>query len=436
MATRQYIGARYVPKFADPVTWNKDRTYEALTIVTYLNDSYTSKKPVPLGVDITNNEYWVLTGNFNSQIEEYRKDVEQLSDDLTVTQNNLTETQNNLKNVEKMTTKRRYIFVSDSYADNAAGALNYNGKTWVEFCCDKLKKTIGTDAFKLYKSGSGFSTSYSFLNVLQNGANQISEPSTITDIVICGGCNDKGASDTSISSALSSIKEYVKTTYPNANISVGCIGWFNTNDSDFLTASYTQDNYKSACIANSCTYLNGVENILHLYTLFGNGHHPNVDGSQKIGSGVADALIHGSCDVSYGTNPKPTWESWIKSTDIVVGFISSLSNDSTKISMYCVGGNKVKFTTDPTTIAPSAGNGMPICTLNDNTVIKGDTYTCNIPCVILFETTSGTHVSISGRLGLANGQIVFYPYSTEGTVTFKAFTITTGITFNSQTKLG
>lgn len=436
MATRQYIGARYVPKFADPITWNKDRTYEALTIVTYLNDSYTSKKPVPLGVDITNGEYWVLTGNYNSQVAQYRKEVEQLSGDLTSTQNNLTETQNNLENVEKMTTKRRYIFVSDSYADNSAGALNYNGKTWVEFCCDKLKKTIGTDAFKLYKAGSGFTTSYSFLNVLQNGANQISEPSTITDIVICGGCNDKGASDAAISSALSSIKEYVKTTYPNANISVGCIGWFNTNHSDFLTASYTQDNYKSACIANSCTYLNGVENILHLYTLFGNGHHPNIEGSQKIGSGVADALIHGSCDVSYGTNPSPTWESWIKSTDIVVGFISSLSNDSTKISMYCVGGNKVKFTTDTTTIAPSAGNGMPICTLNDNTVLKGDSYTCNIPCAILFETTSGTYVNINGRLGLANGQIVFYPYSTESTLTFRAFTITTGITFNSQTKLG
>ena len=54
--TRQYIGARYVPKFADPIAWDKNNSYEALTIVTYLNNSYTSKKPVPVGVEITNNE--------------------------------------------------------------------------------------------------------------------------------------------------------------------------------------------------------------------------------------------------------------------------------------------------------------------------------------------------------------------------------------------
>ena len=41
---RQYIGARYVPKFAEPVEWDSTRSYEALTIVTHNNHSYTSKK--------------------------------------------------------------------------------------------------------------------------------------------------------------------------------------------------------------------------------------------------------------------------------------------------------------------------------------------------------------------------------------------------------
>ena len=38
--TRQYIGARYVPKFSNPIEWNRNNSYEALTIVTYLNNSY------------------------------------------------------------------------------------------------------------------------------------------------------------------------------------------------------------------------------------------------------------------------------------------------------------------------------------------------------------------------------------------------------------
>ena len=82
MSTRQYIGARYVPKiFNNPngsSEWIKETSYEALTIVTYLGNSYTSKKPVPVNTDITNSEYWAITGNYNAQVEEYRKEVELL----------------------------------------------------------------------------------------------------------------------------------------------------------------------------------------------------------------------------------------------------------------------------------------------------------------------------------------------------------------------
>ena len=75
MATRQYIGARYVPKFANPIEWSKEKSYEALTIVTYLNNSYTSKKSVPANTEITDTNYWVITGNYNAQVEQYRQEV-------------------------------------------------------------------------------------------------------------------------------------------------------------------------------------------------------------------------------------------------------------------------------------------------------------------------------------------------------------------------
>lgn len=79
MANRQYVGARYVPKFADPAEWDNIRQYESLTIVTHLGNSFTSKKPVPAGVDISNTEYWVNTGNYNEQIDAYRKEVQNLA---------------------------------------------------------------------------------------------------------------------------------------------------------------------------------------------------------------------------------------------------------------------------------------------------------------------------------------------------------------------
>lgn len=74
---KQYVGARYVPKFASPVEWAADTSYEALTIVTFNNASYTSKVPVPptIGNPANNPQYWALTGNYNAQVEQYRQET-------------------------------------------------------------------------------------------------------------------------------------------------------------------------------------------------------------------------------------------------------------------------------------------------------------------------------------------------------------------------
>lgn len=79
----QYVGARYVPKFAEPIDWDTERGYESLTIVTYKGESYTSKCPVPPGIDIKNTRYWALTGANNAQVEEYKNQVKDLSQQVT-----------------------------------------------------------------------------------------------------------------------------------------------------------------------------------------------------------------------------------------------------------------------------------------------------------------------------------------------------------------
>ena len=69
---RKYVGSRYVPIFGrkdeDSIAWDNTKPYEPLTIVTYENDSYTSRQYVPIGVAITNQDYWALTGNYNGHI--------------------------------------------------------------------------------------------------------------------------------------------------------------------------------------------------------------------------------------------------------------------------------------------------------------------------------------------------------------------------------
>ena len=79
MAYREYIGSRYVPMFGrkgeSSTEWNNTAPYEPLTVVTYQGNSYTSRQYVPVGIPISNTDFWAPTGNYNAQVEAYRQEV-------------------------------------------------------------------------------------------------------------------------------------------------------------------------------------------------------------------------------------------------------------------------------------------------------------------------------------------------------------------------
>lgn len=67
-----YVGNRYVPKICGE--WNNQKEYESLSIVQYQGNSYTSVQNVPKNIDILNESFWVCTGNYNVQVEQYRQE--------------------------------------------------------------------------------------------------------------------------------------------------------------------------------------------------------------------------------------------------------------------------------------------------------------------------------------------------------------------------
>lgn len=75
-AYNTYVGARYVPIYDG--AWSSSKKYEPLVVVQYHGNSYTSKTYVPAGVNPTNENYWAQSGNYNAQVEEYRREVNEL----------------------------------------------------------------------------------------------------------------------------------------------------------------------------------------------------------------------------------------------------------------------------------------------------------------------------------------------------------------------
>lgn len=110
-----YVGHRYVPKiFGD---WDNTQIYEPLSIVQYQGNSFTSRQYVPTGIEITNEDYWVSTGNYNAQIEQYRQDVQGFKNDLeslqTETTDSLTTMNTTITNINTKINNQRIANVRD-----------------------------------------------------------------------------------------------------------------------------------------------------------------------------------------------------------------------------------------------------------------------------------------------------------------------------------
>lgn len=130
----QYIGARYVPLFAEPLDWSNTREYEPLTIVLHQGNSFTSRQFVPSGVDISNTEFWANTGNYNAQIEQYRREVEAVKEALHSEITN-----------RYYATPEEYGAKGDGITDDtlAIQAMLESGKNVFEFGRNKIYATHG-----------------------------------------------------------------------------------------------------------------------------------------------------------------------------------------------------------------------------------------------------------------------------------------------------
>ena len=272
MATRQYIGARYVPAFANPIEWDNNRIYEPLTMVTHLNNTYTSKKPVPQKVDINNTDYWVLTGNYNAQVEQYRQEVE------------------NVTNKYEKRFERKWLFLGDSY-DATSG--------WVE----KTANFMGiarTDYYNIAQSGHGFYQD-TWLNDIRNWCN--SNPDKIAEIgqiVVGGGLNDSTAENVaSLGRNMEAFSNFCKNTFDGANVYIAYFGWRVESVPDPISRT---GYYRAKAIEQysyaplyGMNYLPGGECCLHNKNHMNEGGtHPNSEGGFYIACYVGNALKTGS----------------------------------------------------------------------------------------------------------------------------------------------
>lgn len=252
LINRQYVGARYVPKVMGE--WNKALQYEALSIVTYKGNSFTSKVPVPANIDIGNTDYWVNTGNYNAQVEAYRQETAQLKNDLS---NEIINRKNDLNNEiinRKNDTKDNILWIGDSYSQNYNHKLPngvrdmLNAKNWYEYS----------------KGGAGFAGAWagaSFNDLIEMAKKEMSasQKEMIKYVYIVGGANDSSFSWTEIKPKVISTVQNARNSFPNAQVCFIFASCAFTTYQDLFTKTknISNDNYVSCIFAAPYYYLSG-----------------------------------------------------------------------------------------------------------------------------------------------------------------------------------
>lgn len=241
LINRQYVGARYVPKVMG--VWDKALQYEALSIVTYKGNSFTSKIPVPPNIDISNGTYWVNTGNYNAQVEAYRTETMQLKTDL-----------NNETIDRKNADKDNILWIGDSYSVNynhkLPNGVRYmlNAKNWYEYS----------------KGGAGFAGAWAgltFNDLIEQAKNELSasQKEMIKHVYIVGGANDSNFTWDVLKDKVVSTVQNARNSFPNAQVCFIFASCAYDTYQDLLTKTknMSNDNYVPCIFALPYYYLTG-----------------------------------------------------------------------------------------------------------------------------------------------------------------------------------
>lgn len=310
LINRQYVGARYVPKIMGE--WNKALQYEALSVVTHLGNSFTSKVPVPANIDITNTDYWVNTGNYNSQVEAYRHETAQVKNDLN----------NEIIN-RKNDSKDNILWIGDSYS------VNYNHKL-----PNGVRYMLNANNWYEYsKGGAGFAGAWSgstFNDLIEKAKNDLSDSQKemIKYVYIVGGANDSGFSWDVLKPKVISTVKNARDSFPNAQV---C----------YIFASCAYDTYRNLLTKaiNMCND-NYVPCIFALpyYYLTGSFYEPdNLHYTEKATNYIINVISNLLCNSSYiptttAQMASSCFEGWTTTGQIQVTAPNGVLNIS---SAYC-----------------------------------------------------------------------------------------------------
>ena len=210
-----------------------------------------------------------------------------------------------IKDVESLKFLKRVVVLGDSYLEPAA--TNPAGVTDPITIAQNMLADIPRIqiVYGLGVPGTAFGTPYPtkyFDKMVYDSVEHVADPETITDVIIMGGFNDRENASADIRGGILRAKQAVKSTYPNATLSIGHIGWSATliDDQRNQLVNNSIRQWQLGARMHGVAYMTNSEFTMHNYSLFHTDYcHPNQDGTNAIAYQLVQYLCTGCCDVNY-----------------------------------------------------------------------------------------------------------------------------------------
>ena len=332
--------------------------------------------------------------------------------------------ENSLNSYNKPINMNKCIFIGDSYS------VLSGQDTWVDILISKLGLT-SSDYYRYGEGSTGFEsynavTGHRFIDLLAQSVIDVPTSSLpdITHIIVCGGANDmqSGISIATLESRIQYFINYANTYYPNAKVYIGMIG-FTTAPSSKIYLGRALQAYQN-CINYGGVYLNGIQNVIHDYGYFNTTEndtvHPNQNGSNALGNGLYQALMHGVVNV---------YRDWVQVPDNsdYNGLYCSSNNDIYRLKLSS--SHRFIRPSDSVTLSPS----NPIELFDFVGGCVGGVYNRNNyhQYTLLIEDTSGNIYKCNGCLrttsffyqGSIRQQLLFVPFEIDTSATASGYKV-------------
>lgn len=284
--------------------------------------------------------------------------------------------------------KRVFILIGDSYGENP---YEYKGG-WTTPFKNFSGLTEGVNCFTNCVGGTGFAktgnTGKTFLDLLKDINLGTVNAEDVTDILVCGGCNDVNTIYNDLNTAILSFRNYCKQHFINANINISMIGIFKASGRRKLLLSTVLRSYQLA-VNYGMRYIDSTC-CLHRYDFIGeDGIHPTSAGCINIGRNLCNALFIGQGVqlINYNEEPLSGGDNITYSgNNKIYGF----SNNG----VIYFGMIKNTVLTFDTTISIRNNSNIIIGNLKYSTLLENNNYPNTIPVQCMAISSSGNSILI------------------------------------------